>query len=108
MWVGDIMDDKEIEDGIECPFCGKNSVMATVITTFYCTKEHPMYNDGVGIDGETFGELYGMPHKETMKYSSFRCTSCGKRFFPFQFKVETDENGICTFVEVEKKKKEKR
>lgn len=88
---------------IACPFCGKGSVYATILTTFYFTAEHKMYKTGVDFFGDSFGEIFGEPDKSKplIKYTSFRCTSCGKRWINSQYKVVRDENGICSFVKQE-------
>lgn len=93
------------DNKIECPFCGNGTVMATVVASFFCAKEHPMYKDGVDIDGETMEEAYGTPSVPSLRFSSFRCTSCGKRWLNSQYKVVQDDDGICTFVKNDKANK---
>ncbi len=94
-----------IDNKIECPFCESGTVLATVVSSFYCVKEHPMYKDGVDIGGETMAEAYGTPRRQSMRISSFRCTSCGKRWLNSQYKVMQDDDGICTFVKNDKANK---
>lgn len=93
------------DNKIECPFCGSGTVLATVLTSFRCVKEHPMYKDDVNIDGETMEQAYGTPSEPSMRFTSFRCTSCGKRWLNSQYKVVQDDDGICTFVKNDKSNK---
>lgn len=88
---------------IACPFCGKGSVYATILTTIYFTAEHKMYKTGVDFSGDSFGEIFGEPDKfkPLIKYTSFHCTSCGKRWINSQYKVVRDESGIYSFVKQE-------
>lgn len=88
---------------VECPYCGKGTVTATVVTTFYCRKKYPLFKTGVEMDGETFEELYGEPQEPSMRFSSFYCSSCEKRFFPFQFDMTEDEDGNLRFEKREKR-----
>jgi len=87
---------------MKCPFCGKGKVYATVLTTFTYKKEYPMYVTGVEIEGDSIGEMIGECSEPVVKCSSYRCDSCEKRWFPFQYKIKKDENGNCTFIECEK------
>lgn len=98
--------DNNISERIECPFCGKGSVLAKIGITYYFLSEHTMYKDGVDMDGSTVGEIIGeMPHRPVMNYNGFRCTSCGKEWCKWDYAPVKDENGLLTFVRQEEKKK---
>lgn len=88
---------------MKCPFCGKRTVYATVLTTFTCKKEYPMYVTGVEMDGDSVGETFGECNDRIVRCSSYRCDSCKKRWFPFQYKAEKDENGNFTFKRRERR-----
>lgn len=94
-----------ISEPIECPFCGKKTVLAKVATTYYFVAEHAMYIDGVDVDGDTMGEILGkMTCPPVMKYAGFRCTSCGKDWSKYEYAPVKDENGVISFVKQDKKK----
>ncbi len=86
---------------MKCPFCGKGKVYATVLTTFTCKKEYPMCS-GVEIGGDSIGEMFGECGETVVRFSSYRCDSCEKRWFPFQYNIEEDESGNYIFIEREK------
>lgn len=95
---------KKHGEPIECPFCGEKTVSAKISATYYFVSEHPMYNDGVNMDGVTMGQILGeMTCDPVVKYVSFRCDSCGKEWSPYSYAPVKDENGALSFVEQEKK-----
>lgn len=87
---------------LNCPFCGKGAVLATVLITIYYTQEHTIYEDGIKMDGDSLGEMFGTPGEPSMKYTSFRCTSCKKKWIQSQCKLIHDENGVHRFEIQEK------
>ncbi len=94
---------------IECPFCGEKTVLARISTTYYFVAEHPMYKDGVNMDGDTMGQIIGeMTCPPVIKYASFRCESCGREWSPHDYAPVKDENGMLSFVKREKKLKGKK
>lgn len=99
---------EHIKEPIECPFCGEKTVTARVSTTYYFVAEHPMYKDGVDMDGETMGQIIGdMTCPPVMKYVGFCCDSCGKEWSVYDYAPVKDENGMLSFVKQEKKIKRK-
>ena len=99
---------EHIKEPIECPFCGEKTVTAKVSTTYYFVSEHPMYKDGVDMDGDTMGQIIGeMTCPPVIKYAGFRCDSCGKEWSPYDYAPVKDENGMLSFVKQEKKTKRK-
>ena len=99
---------EHIKEPIECPFCGESTVTARIATTYYFVSEHPMYKDGVDMDGDTMGQIIGeMTCPPVMKYAGFRCDSCGKEWSPYDYAPVKDENGMLSFVKQEKKSKRK-
>ena len=92
---------------IPCPYCGKGTIIATVLTTFFCRKEKTLYRSGIEMDGETMMEAYGAPSAPSMHITSYRCTSCKKRFFSHQFELVPDEQGNLIFVNNTPKKGDK-
>lgn len=99
---------KKYSEPIECPFCGEKTVLARISTTYYFVAEHPMYKDGVDMDGETMGQIIGdMTCPPVMKYTGFRCDSCGKEWSAYDYAPVKDENGMLSFVKQEKKPKRK-
>lgn len=99
---------KNLGEPIECPFCGEKTVLARVATTYYFVSDHPIYKDGVNMDGETMGQILGeMTCPPVMKYVSFRCDSCGKEWSVYDYAPVKGENGELSFVKQEKKSKKK-
>ena len=99
---------KKHGEPIECPFCGEKTVLAKISTTYYFVAEHPMYNDGVIMDGDTMGQILGeMTCDPVMKYVSFRCDSCDKAWSPYDYAPVKDESGALSFVKQEKNPKRK-
>ncbi len=95
-----VLESEKISDPIECPFCGAKTVLAKIMTQLVFISEHPLYTDGVNMDGETMGQIIGEPsHEPFLKYTGFRCTSCGKSWYTHQYKLVKDENGILSFEE---------
>lgn len=93
---------------IECPYCGEKTVTAKVATTYYFFSEHPMYKNGVDMDGETMGQIIGeMTCAPVMKYAGFFCTSCGKNWTAYDYAPVKDENGLISFEKREKKSNRK-
>lgn len=90
-------------DLIECPFCGEKTVLARVETTCRFVSEHPMYKDGVDMDGATLGQMIGkIKRTPDMEYTGFRCNSCGRDWL-YEYAPEMDKNGVISFVKQEKK-----
>lgn len=99
---------ENIKEPIECPFCGEKTVLARISTTYCFVAEHPMYKDGVNMDGDTMGQIIGeMTCPPVIKYASFRCESCGREWSPHDYAPVKDENGMLSFVKREKKTKRK-
>ena len=90
---------------VECPFCRKGSVLASVMTHYCFRAEHGVYTDGIDIDGNTIGQILGdFCEKPIIHINKFRCVSCNKEWSKSEYKLEKDENGMLTFVKQEKKK----
>lgn len=95
------------EEPIKCPFCGNKTILATILTTMSFLSEHPLYNTGVDMqesDKSTMGTILGEPNGTTMSYSSFRCTSCDKKWTYSKCKPVKDENGMLSFESLNNKK----
>lgn len=92
------------EEPIKCPFCGNKTVLATVITTLSFKSEHTLNTTGVDMNEDSVGEMFGEPNGTTMSYSSFRCTSCDKKWTYSKCKPVKDENGILSFESLNNKK----
>ena len=100
---------ENIKELIECPFCGEKTVLARISTTYYFVAEHPMYKDGVNMDGDTMGQIIGeMTCPPVIKYASLRCESCGREWSPHDYAPVKDENGMLSFVKQDEKSKRKR
>lgn len=91
---------------VACPFCGQGIVMAKIFITYTFLSEHPIYTDGVDMEGDTLGQMFGdLANEPTMKYGKFHCTNCGKEWLNSNYSLVKDENGINHFVKVEKSRK---
>ncbi len=90
---------KLVSEPIACPYCGEKTVLATVLTTYTFKSEHTLFTDGVNMEGETMGQIIGEPSESFMHITSFRCTSCGKRWTATanEYNLVKDENGVCGF-----------
>lgn len=93
--------------GIACPFCGKSPVYGTFVTSFYYRKEHELFDNGIGMEcANSFTDLYGEPIEEitnpSIKLTSCRCASCGKRWLSCDYTLVKDENGIYSFEKRDK------
>lgn len=87
-----------MSEPIKCPYCGEKTVLAKILTQMYFLSEHPIHTGGVVMSGESMGEIIGEPSCEPrMTYSSFRCTSCEKKWFSHEYRLVKDENGILSF-----------
>ena len=42
---------------IACPYCGKRTVVGTVLIKYSFKSEHSVFTDGIELDGESFGEF---------------------------------------------------
>lgn len=82
---------------LNCPFRGNGTVLATVLITMYYTQEHTVYEGGIKMNGDSIEEMFGEPSEPTMKYTSFRCTSCKKKWIQSQCKLVHDEKGVHRF-----------
>lgn len=90
---------------IECPFCGEKTVLVTVLTKLCFKAEHTMYTNGADMNGDTNGNMFGeMACEPMIHYSSYRCTSCGRRWFPFEYELII-EDGRGMFKEIKGKGK---
>lgn len=92
-------DNSAIDEKLSCPFCGCNTVTANlVVKYFHVIEKAPIYRDGVDPNK---GNMGGMS-EPTLHCSSFHCSSCDKKWYPFQYKLVMN-NGECSFKEVRKK-----
>ena len=90
---------------VPCPFCGSGGVMAGVLTQYCFRAEHPVYTDGIDMEGATIRQMIGeMSEPPRFTVNKFRCTECGKEWKKSEYKLEKDENGMQIFVKQEKKK----
>ena len=104
----DFLESEKFSNPIECPFCGTKTVLAKIMTQMCFISEHPMYTDGVDMDGDTMGQIIGEPSCEPlMKYAGFRCTSCGKSWYSHQYKLAKNEDGMFFFEKQERNLKKK-
>lgn len=83
---------------IECPFCGSPTVLASVATEYIFESDHTVYTTGVDMNGDSFGEMFGVPtHEPIFRILKFRCTSCDKMWYSSSYKLVKGENGVFSF-----------
>lgn len=93
-------ENSNVDEKISCPFCGKRTVTANIVASFYgVVKNVPIFKDGVNVNLGNLEEI----SKPSLKCSNFYCSSCDKKWYPFQCKLVIDDNGECSFVDVKKK-----
>lgn len=97
--------DLDLGEPVGCPFCGEKTVWAEIMTTVNFFSEHQMYSEDFNMEGVTLREIIGeMKHAPVLKYMGFRCASCGKEWYPWDYDTVKNENGELLFVERKKKK----
>lgn len=86
----------------KCPFCGERTVLEKIMVTFSYLSEHPLYEDGVDMDGVTMGQILGDPvNSPTFRCYGYRCISCGKKFDKSQYKFVKNAPDGNSFVKIE-------
>lgn len=99
--------DKSNGEPVECPYCGKRTVVGKIIVKYYYQSEHGVFTDGIEMSGETVGRIIGEPMmcSPTIELASCYCSSCNEKIFSYNYKLEKDENGLFGFVKVKNDKK---
>lgn len=98
---------------IRCPFCGSKTVETTIKTFFLFEKVRPVYYSGVdGITdqptGSTIEEMYGEQTDAQSYISSFKCTSCKKKWGAYtdsELHYRKAKDGLYEFVKNDEVKK---